>query len=162
MMHGEDKTMTISRIAIPCRAFTAFMSLQALLVCGEIRADDGTADALVNLEKRSWEAWKAQDPAFFRDFLSDDHFDLGSRGPVPKAAIVPFVASRACEVKSYSLGDFRVTILDAGSAVVMYRAEQETSCAGKPVPSPAWVSSVYAKRAGRWTNVLFHQTPAGS
>jgi hypothetical protein len=28
------------------------------------------------------------------------------------------------------------------------------------LPSPTWVTSVYAKRHGRWVNVLFQQTQA--
>ena len=52
-----------------------------------------------------------------------------------------------------------VVALGADSAVLVYRAEQSTTCGGAPVPSPAWATSVYVYRGGRWLNVLYQQTP---
>ncbi len=120
--------------------------------------DDPTGETLIALEKRSWEAWKARDAKFFQDVLADDHLDVGFFGPVGKAAVVAGVASPACEVKSYALDKFRVNVIDSSTALVVYWAEQDTLCGGTAVPSPAWVSSLYSKRGGRWVNVLFQQT----
>jgi|GEM_PF-621636 len=116
--------------------------------------------AIVDLEKRSWAAWQRHDGEFFASFLSDDHVDVGPRGIVGKAAIVAGVASGACKVRSYSTGKVRFTRIADGTAVLNYRAEQNTSCGGFPVPSPAWASSLYVKRGARWVNVLYQQTPA--
>ena len=40
-----------------------------------------------------------------------------------------------------------------------HRAEQNTTCGEARVPSPVWATSLYAKRAGRWVNVLYQHTP---
>jgi hypothetical protein len=61
-------------------------------------------------------------------------------------------------VRSYSVDQFKVALLDANTALVTYHAAQDTSCHDKPVPSPVWVSSLYLKRGDRWLNVFYQQT----
>ena len=122
-------------------------------------ADDNAAlkEELVGLEKKSWEAWKARDGKFFQDFLSEDHVELGAYGVSHKAEIVKFVGSPACTVKSYDVSDFACTLLNKETALLTYRAAQDTFCT-KQVPSPCWVSSLYVKRDGRWQNAVYQQT----
>jgi len=67
---------------------------------------------LVDLEKRSWEAWKARDGKFFDGFLSDDHVEVGMYGRAGKSDIVDFVGSPACVVQDYVIDDFDLTVLD--------------------------------------------------
>jgi hypothetical protein len=117
------------------------------------------AESLIALEKQSWEAWQKNDGAFFSRFLSDDHVEMGAGGPSTKQQVAAFVASKACAVKSYAVRDFRVTQLNASTAVVTYRAEQDTTCGPAKVPSPAWATSVYVLRGRRWQNALYQQTP---
>ena len=117
-------------------------------------------EELATLEARSWVAWKAQDAAFFEDFLADDHLEVGPNGVLGKRDVVAFIASHACEVKSYELTAPTVTQISSTAAVLVYRAEQDTRCGGRPVPSPTWATSIYAFRDGRWRNVLYQQMPA--
>ena len=126
---------------------------------GKRAETDSVQQTIINLEKQSWEAWKKRDGKFFQEFLSDDHVEMGASGPATKAQIVAFVGSPICEVKSYSVDNFKLTMLDANTAVLTYRADQDTTCNGKAVPAPAWTSSVYVKRGGRWLNALYQQTP---
>jgi hypothetical protein len=122
------------------------------------RAGDVGA-TLINLEKQSWVAWKAHDGAYFSSFLSDDHVDVSARGATDKANVVAGVAGPFCSVESYAVDGFQVTRLSQDAALLVYHAQQKTTCAGVPVPSPAWVSSLYIKRGGRWLNAVFQQTP---
>ena len=128
-------------------------------------ASQGVTDAtlreqLIGLEKRSWAAWKGHDAAFFSEFLSDDPVEVGPRGILGKADIVAGVGSPVCQVESYAVDQFKFTRVAEDTAIINYRAEQKTVCGGHPVPSPAWASSLYAKRGARWVNVLYQQTPA--
>ena len=122
--------------------------------------EDSVKQQLIMLEKQSWEAWKNQDSSFFMQFLSEDHIEMGTYGPVTKQQVVHGVASRICNVASYKTDHYEVKILSAGIAVVTYRAEQQTKCMNTAVPSPVWVSSLYIKRNNKWENVLYQQTPA--
>ena len=112
-----------------------------------------------DLEAKSWIAWKSHDGGFFEQFLSDDHVEIHNYGIVGKAAVVDGVRSPSCVVKAYSLGPLSLTLVSADAVLVTYRAEQDTSCGAQKVPSPVWATSLYARRAGRWVNVMYQHTP---
>src|SRR5207244_3205232 len=83
-------------------------------------------EALVNLEKQSWEACKKRDGKFFQEFLSDDHVEVGSSGAATKAQIVAFVASPVCIINSYSIDRFELKMLKPDIALLTYHAAQDT------------------------------------
>ena len=125
-------------------------------------SDEQLGATLGSLEKQSWVAWKARDAHFFETFLSADHVEIGPGGLADKTAVVASVGSPECTVASYSIGEFKFTRLAADTAVLNYRAEQQTICGGVAVPSPAWATSVYVRRDGKWRNVIYQQTQATS
>jgi len=69
-------------------------------------ADDAT---IRDLESRSWVAWKAQDAAFFDQFLSDDHVEVHGYGVTTKASVVDAVRRAGCVVQAYALGPLTLT-----------------------------------------------------
>jgi len=139
------------------RLLAAALLVAAPWACAaEPSADEA---AVRDLEARSWIAWQNHDAAFFEQFLSDDHVEIHGYGVVGKAAVVEIVRSPFCKVQSYTLGPFSVTAVSADAMLLTYRAEQDTTCGKARVPSPVWASSVYARRAGRWVNVLYQHTP---
>jgi uncharacterized protein DUF4440 len=122
--------------------------------------NDELKDTLVALETQSWVAWQKRDGKFFQQFLARDHVEVGSSGVADAAAVAAFVGSPMCVVKNYSIDKFNFVRLNADTALLTYHAEQDTTCNGSPVPSPAWVSSLYVRRSGHWLNALYQQTPA--
>ena len=147
----------MKRLAVLALIPLAFL----LLALGqEAPSENALKENLINLEKQSWEAWKNRDGKFFQSFLSDDHAEVTFGGVINKAQVVAGVASPDCVVKSYSVDRFTLTSVDANTALLTYRAEQDTTCNGQRVPSPVWVSSLYVKRGDRWLNFLYQQTPA--
>lgn len=121
---------------------------------------DSLEQILTASERQSWVAWQERDGKFFQSFLSDDHVEVGTTGLATKTQVVAFVGSPACVVKSYSLGQFHLTRFDARTALLTYRAEQNTMCGKTAAPSPAWVSSLFVRRNGKWMNALYQQTKA--
>ena len=137
------------------------LTLSASLLAQSAPVDkEALKEALVKLEKQSWVAWQGHDGKFFQDFLSDDHVELGAGGPASKAAVVSMVGSTACTVKSYTVDHFELTMLSPDTALLTYHAAQDTTCGGKPVPSPVWVSSLFVKHGDRWLNALYQHSPA--
>jgi hypothetical protein len=122
------------------------------------RSDSSLEKTLVALERDSWRAWKARDSSFFARFLSDDHVELGFRGPASKSAVVATVGSPGCVVQSYSVDRFTATRFGPDVAMLTYHAAQETTCNGAKVPSPVWVSSLYIRRNGKWLNAAYQQS----
>jgi hypothetical protein len=124
-------------------------------------ADDAQVRAtLTDLETKSWVAWEGHDGKFFDGFLSDDHIEVGVAGPIGKKSVVAGVAGSGCSVASYKLGEMRFSRISRDTAVLVYRAEQDTKCGGVPVPSPVWATSVYVKRDGLWQNFLYQHSAA--
>ncbi len=117
-------------------------------------------DSLVAMERQSWVAWKNQDAAYFRDFLSEDHVDMGPNGPVPKALIVAFLEKAGCKVESFAVDSFKFARLSDDAAMLTYRSAQNTMCGTAKVPSPTWSSAVFVRRDGRWVQALLQQTSA--
>src|SRR6476469_7020359 len=108
----------------------------------QAQPDDALKNTLVTLEKQSWEAWKNRDGAFFREFLADDHLEVGAGGVAGKAAVVAMVGSPVCVVKSYEVDSFVLTRIDDNTALLTYHAKQDTTCRGVQVSSPAWATSL--------------------
>ncbi|HEY1960904.1 MAG TPA: nuclear transport factor 2 family protein [Rhizomicrobium sp.] len=148
------------------RRAIALAVLPAVLWCHRaasaeaLQSDDQVRATLTNLENKSWEAWKARDGSYFQSFTSPDHVDVGLAGTMGQAAVVAGVSSHACVVASYSLEPMKFVRVAPDAAMLIYRANQNTTCNGKPIPTPSWITSLYAWRDGRWQNVLFEDVPA--
>ena len=148
------------RILSAAMTTLAFVAISA---CAYVHAQTQSTQQIVeDLERQSWVAWQHHDGAFYQRFLSDDHVEVHRTGLASKAQIVPFVASGACNVASYELGDMTFNQFSPDSAVVTYRAEQDTTCGDSRAPSPTWVTSAYVLRDGRWQNAIYVQTPVAA
>jgi len=127
---------------------------------GQTKPGGDLQSQLVDLEKQSWAAWQNMDSVFWSRFLSDDHIELnGYIGMMGKADVIRGIASKACKVASYKVDHFSFRQIDPKTAVLIYRAEQDTTCGSVHVPSPVWATSLYQKRGGRWQNVLYEHSP---
>ena len=85
---------------------------------------------------------------FFEHFLSDDHVEVGTNGIATKAQVVAYVGSSMCTVKSYSVDHFHATRFDDNTALLTYRAAQETTC-GKVVGAEPDVGELTVRAARR-------------
>ena len=117
-------------------------------------------DQLISMEKQAWEAWKNKNGGFFQTFLADDALLVSPTGVEGKAASVKSISSMPCEVKGYSLDNFKLTMIDKDTALLTYSAKQDYSCNGKAGPPQVWASSVFVKRNGKWLGVFHQETPA--
>jgi len=134
--------------------------LPIFLLAAAAAASPTTEQTLIDLETRSWAAWQKMDAGFWDRFLSDDHIEIsGYAGATGKKSVIDGIRSRVCRVASYKVDHFTVRQFDPNTAVLVYRAEQDTTCGGIKVPSPVWATSLYQLRGGRWQNVLYEHTP---
>ena len=118
--------------------------------------NESIKNEIIALEKQAWESWKNKDIDFFKTLLAEDAISVNSGGVFDKPQILEFYAS--CEVKSYSLDDFKFRMLDKNSALITFKAKQNANCDGEKNPSNVRVSSVYVKRNGKWQNMLYMET----
>ncbi len=67
-----------------------------------------------------------------------------------------------CTVNSYVIDNFKVAQFGTDTALLTYRAQQDTTCGAVHVPSPVWATSLFVRRAGRGQNALYVHSPAGA
>ncbi len=109
-------------------------------------------------ETKLWEAWKNKDAKPFRTYLSADSLMVGGSGTAGKADAIKEITSASCDVKSYKLSDWKLTMIDADAVLLTYKGVTEGTCGGQPLPA-AWASSIWAKRGGRWQSFSHQETP---
>ena len=83
---------------------------------------------------------------------------IGDQGVGTKADVVKMMATDTCDVKSYTLSDWKVTLADPNTAVLTYKGSAEGTCGGQPIP-PVWASSLWVNRKGRWLAFSHQETP---
>jgi ketosteroid isomerase-like protein len=143
--------------------------------CGEPAANSGannantntgkpvtpTADALMALEKRANEAYVKGDSKFFEEMLSDKFVILTGGGQrMDKAATVKMIASVKCDIKSTDLTEPAMSMIDADTYAVSYKATWDGTCNGPDgkrakVPSPIRSASIWVRSSDKW-QAVFH------
>ena len=114
---------------------------------------------IIALEKASWQEWKNKNSTWFQTNLSEDFLSVHNDGVTDKAKTVKSIAAD-CEVKSFSLDNFKFVMLTKYSAMMTYTAMQDAVCSGKAIPSKVLPTVVYVKRGGKWLQALYTETPA--
>lgn len=110
------------------------------------------------LEKSGWEAWKNKDNSWTRNNVTDEFLLVNSEGVSNKAQVVKSTATD-CEVKSFSLDNFKFVTLARDSVLLTYTAMQDGVCSGKTIPANVRASVVYVKRGSKWLEALYMETP---
>jgi len=109
-------------------------------------------------ETALWNAWKNKDAKPFQNWLSADSVMVGEEGVGAKADIVKMMASMPCEVKSFTLSDWKLSMVDADAALLTYKGVANGTCGGQPIPT-TWASSLWVNRKGKWMAFSHQETP---
>ena len=115
--------------------------------------------SLIASEKKLWEAFKNKDPKPFKATLTPDSVGVGEMGVQSKADLLKEITSGGCDIKSFSLSDFKLTTIDGNAAVLTYKGVTEGTCGGTAIPT-VWASTVYVRRGGKWLAAAHQETPA--
>src|ERR1700730_12752690 len=121
-----------------------------------------TADALMALEKHANEAYVKGDAKFFEGMLSDKFVILTGDGQrMDKAATLKMIASVKCDIKSMDLTEPAMSMIDADTYALSYKATWDGMCPGpdgtRPmkVPSPILSASIWVRSVDKW-QAVFH------
>jgi Domain of unknown function (DUF4440) len=111
---------------------------------------------LVSNEKRTWELYKNRDVKGLAELTAEDYYDIYPDGEaVDKKRYLADVLET--EVKEYALSDFKVVMLNASAAIVVYRARVHGVVGGREIKSEVAVTSGWARRGGKWLNVFYRE-----
>jgi len=114
-----------------------------------------TADSLMALETKAWEAYKAKDGKYFEGFLGDNMVSGNAEPNMPKADVVKMISENKEDVKSFSLSEPHVTPVGADTAVLTYKATVDGTDNGKPIASPVTVATVFVRSGSDW-KAIYH------
>jgi len=109
-------------------------------------------------ETKLWEAWKNKDAKPFKASLSTDSVLIGENGVQAKNDAIKDITSAPCEVRSYQLSEWKLTMLNSGAALLTYKGSVDGTCGGTAIPS-TWASSVWVNRGGKWWVASHQETP---
>jgi hypothetical protein len=109
-------------------------------------------------ETALWNAWKNKDVKPFQMWLTADGVSVGEEGIGTKADLVKGLPSMPCEVKSFALSDWKLSMVDADAGVLTYKGAAEGTCAGQAIPT-VWSSSLWVNRKGKWVVFSHQETP---
>ena len=112
-------------------------------------------------ETALWNAWKSKDAKPFQNLLAADGVMIGDEGVGTKGDVVKMMASMPCEVKSFTLSDWKLTMVDPNAALITYKGVADGTCQGKPIP-PVWASSVWVNRKGKWMAFSHQESTVGT
>ena len=119
-----------------------------------------TTDALLALDRQANEAYVKGNSKFFEEMLSDKFVILGGGQRMDKAATVKMIASVKCDIKSMDLTEPAMSMIDADTYALSYKAAWDGTCNGpdgKPmkVPGPIRSASVWVRNGDKW-QAVFH------
>lgn len=113
---------------------------------------------IIALEKAGWEAWKNKNSAWFQTNTTEESLWINSEGISNKAQVLKSTPTD-CEVKSYSLDNFKFVMLGKDVALLNYTAMQDGVCGGKKIPPQIRATVNYVRRGGKWLEAMYMETP---
>lgn len=119
-----------------------------------------TKEALMDIEKKVWEAWKAKDTKFFDEVLTDNTIGPDEKGRMDKAGILKLIADPSCDVRSFSFSEDQMTALGSDAALVTYKATQDVKCGGKALPGMNWAATVFVRSGDKWKAAYHNEIAA--
>jgi hypothetical protein len=108
-------------------------------------------------ETALWNAWKNKDAKPFNTWLAADSVMVGGQGVAGKKDVAGAMTSMPCEIKSFTLSDWKLTMVDADAGFLTYKGMADGTCAGKPIPN-VWASSLWVNRKGKWMAFSHQET----
>lgn len=112
-------------------------------------------DSFQIMEKGFWKAWQDRDSKVFEQHMAANAVMIDNTGVADRAAAIKGLA--ACDVRGYTLSDFKLTKLNNDAALLTYKADNvQAVCDGQKAPASLYASTVFTKSGGKWW-MSFHQ-----
>lgn len=123
-----------------------------------------TKEAFFEMDKKATEAWIKGDKAHFEGMLSDKFvsFDHGMR--MDKTSLLAMIGTFKCDVKTWSLDDPQMSMIDADTYVFSSKGNYDGTCTGPDgksmkLPSPVRSASVWVRSGDTWKGAFHSETP---
>ena len=125
----------------------------------KISKEEKIKEQIIALDKSGWEAWKNNNAEWFQNNTTEEFLSINSEGVSNKAQVVKSIAAD-CNVKSFSLDNFKFVMLNENTVLLTYIATQDGVCGSNKLTSKVRATVNYVKRGGKWLEALYMETPS--
>lgn len=125
------------------------------------KLDDALTTALMAVETKGWEAWKAQNADMLKQTLTNDVGVVNIWG-VPtygQAENIKNWTTGKCEIKSAGPVDGMATSITPTVAVLTFKGNADGTCEGQKLHN-LWGTSIYVKEGDAWKAAYIFEAPA--
>ena len=112
---------------------------------------DQLKNAIVDIERSIWEAWKSRDAAKLGTLMATDVAfvdGFGGYSPTKDAVIASWLGPK-CDVTKVEVAQPAVTLISPTVAVLTFKGIATGTCDGKPL-TPLWETAVYKQDGSTW------------
>ena len=113
---------------------------------------------IVAKEREGLEALKSGNLAAFAALTADDALLVDAQGVAMKAEVMKNVAG--FKLVDFSMQDVRFVQISPASGLITYRLTETGTSHDKTFTAVAYISSVWAQRAGKWVCLFSQETGA--
>ncbi len=119
-------------------------------------SSDPLQDDLLKVSNAVWTAVEQQNMAAMQTFTTPDFVFIGAPGILSGPELGKVLQS--CKLSSFKLTSPQLRKLSSNSAVLVYRADEDFACNGKPLEPVLLVSDTFIRTKGKWLNVVHSET----
>lgn len=124
----------------------------------KMQANPKVEAQIIAIEKAGWQAWKDKDVSWYKKNTTEDFLMVLAEGTRSKADVLKATATE-CDVKSFSLADFKCVMLNENAALLTYTSVQDAVCGGQKSASKVRAAVNYVRRGGKWLEAFYMETP---
>ena len=115
---------------------------------------------IVASEQKVSDGFAKGDIPTLKTLIGDDGVGVDMMGIKSIAEMYKELPTMDLKLTEQHLSDFKYTWVNPTTVVLTYTWTGKGTAMGQPVPSPAYVSTVYTKRGANWVAVFHQETPA--
>jgi hypothetical protein len=124
------------------------------------KASAPTKEALLAIEKKSWDDWSKKNEKGIDGFMAANYVDVGRSGIFDRATSIKRWIDHKCEMKSITFSDEQMNELAEGVALLTYKTTGDIVCDGKPSPTPTYSSTLYVREGDAWKAAYYQEVAA--
>ena len=132
---------------------------QSAMSAGKAGSRDSALQAMLERgEKQGWEAFKNKDRNAFSAIATDDYTAVIADGNGERDLKGTLDSMKEITISSYTLSDFRLTLIGANAALLRYKATASYTIGTQAISGKLAVSDIWVKRGSQWKSLRYQET----
>ncbi len=116
-----------------------------------------TVGALLEMEKKAFEAWAKKDGKHFEGLLADNFVGFEGGKRTARADEIKMITESKCEVTSHTISDEKMVPIGPDAAMLVTKAAVEGTCDGQKIPNPMTAVTLFVRSGDAWKAAYHNQ-----